>query len=60
MKRSEMIDIIKKQWNESTSFPSDTAVAEYILKAIEKAGMLPPAVHSELFGFEPDYKWEEE
>ena len=42
MKRSEAIDLIKKQWNESTSFPSDQAVAEFILKALEKAGMQPP------------------
>jgi hypothetical protein len=42
MKRSQMLEIIKEQWTNSTSFPTDQAVAEYILKAIEKAGMLPP------------------
>lgn len=42
MKRSEAIDLIKKQWNESTSFPSDQAVAEFILTALERAGMQPP------------------
>lgn len=42
MKRSDAIDLIKKQWNESTSFPSDQAVAEFILTALEKAGMQPP------------------
>lgn len=42
MKRSKMLEIIKKQWNNSTSFPTDDAVAKYILDEIEKAGMLPP------------------
>jgi hypothetical protein len=42
MKRSEALDLIKKQWNESTSFPSDQAVAEFILTALERAGMQPP------------------
>ncbi len=44
MKRSEMLELIKKQWVDSTSFPTDTAVAEYILDAIENAGMLPPRI----------------
>lgn len=42
MKRSEMLQLIKAQWQNSTSFPSDDAVAKYILDAVEKAGMMPP------------------
>ena len=32
MKRSEMVDIIEKLWSDSSSFKSDRATAEYILK----------------------------
>jgi hypothetical protein len=45
MKRSEMLEIIKRQWQDSTSFPSDDSVAKSILDAIEKAGMLPPPMY---------------
>ena len=42
MKRSEAIEIIKKCWIDSSSFPTDDLVAKYILDALETAGMLPP------------------
>lgn len=59
MKRSEALDLIKKQWNESTSFPTDQAVAEYILSALEKAGMLPPLSNLNSLGTK-DNAWEPE
>jgi len=44
MKRSEILKLIEETWKNSTSFPTDRLVAEYILKVIEKAGMLPPII----------------
>lgn len=57
MKRSEMLDIIKKQWVQSTSFPTDEAVAIYILDAIEKAGMLAPLALVNDSPYPPGHKW---
>lgn len=42
MKRSEMLKLIQDCWADTTSFPTDVAVAKYILDTIEKQGMLPP------------------
>ncbi len=42
MKRSEMLELIKNIWANSTSWRSDDIVAEKILRTIEEAGMLPP------------------
>ena len=65
MKRSEMIDVIEKCWVDSTSFISDRATAEYILKAIERSGMNPPLRIPEFTDYgEPntigEYTWEKE
>ena len=48
MKRSEMIEIIKAVWVDSTSWPSDRRVAEVILDKIEQAGMKPPTIEIEI------------
>jgi hypothetical protein len=44
MKRSEMIDVIKKVLLEEDGTPTN-AHAEEVLDAIEKAGMAPPLTH---------------
>lgn len=62
MKRSEMLKIIQRYIG--VNFPEYSNEAEMysdsLLDVIEDEGMLPPAVYSELFGFDPEYKWEEE
>ena len=54
MKRSEILKIIQDCWVDSTSFPTDSAVANYILKAIEKAGMQPPQHYDSYYDDEPE------
>lgn len=66
MKRSEMKEVIKKVWIGSSSWPTDDIVAEGILEAIEKTGMLPPTWTRNKSKFPGDVnhytvnEWEEE
>jgi hypothetical protein len=42
MKRSEMLELMKNRLHGADSFKSDLAVVDYILRAMEEAGMSPP------------------
>lgn len=62
MKRSEIIKVIYDTMrdNHFGQYGEFYKMAESVLDRLEDEGMLPPAVYSELFGFDPEYKWEEE
>lgn len=67
MKRNAMIEVIKKVWADSTSWPSDQIVADKILEAIEKAGMVPPIIPEKSYTMLPNgeltyavHEWEPE
>lgn len=64
MKRSKALKIIIEQWKDSTSFPADELVANYILRALEEAGMSPPDWDNTVYGHNEGYisppKWEPE
>jgi hypothetical protein len=60
MKRSEMADVITRCLPNMK--PDKTLVAKVVLKAIEKAGMLPPSIEvkTKTIGWVPINKWEPE
>lgn len=66
MKRSEMLKIIKQAMSLNRigriCYPDPLAAPEYVLKAIEDAGMLPPSndVILHKYRTEEIYEWESE
>ena len=60
MKRSEAVQYLS---DFLASFPDGAShyhTADMCISFLQRLGMVPPIVHSELFGFEGEYKWEEE
>ncbi len=61
MRRSEAINIMSDILHEASGHLAEEINPRWLLSRIEESlGMLPPAIYSEMFGFDPEYKWDEE